>query len=64
MSKNKLSKCKCIKNTSVDKIIVGNVYKFYKKDFDVVSIIYDEDDKTFQELYGNVEWFYEYFKIC
>lgn len=62
MVKNK--KCICIKDTSVDKIVVGNFYKFYKKDFDVMAIIYDETDKSFQELYGSNNWFFKHFKIC
>ncbi|MEO2600881.1 hypothetical protein [Clostridium butyricum] len=62
MIKNK--KCICIEDTSVDKIVVGNFYKYYKKDFDVMVIIYDETDKSFQELYGNRNWFFKHFKIC
>lgn len=57
------NKCKCIKDTTIDKIVVGNFYKFYKKDLDCISIIYDETDKSFQEAYVTHNWFLEHFKI-
>lgn len=53
--------CKCIKDTTIKNIIVGNVYKIYKKDFDTYGLIYNETDTTFQEIFGNTKWFLEHF---
>ena len=57
------NKCKCIKDVGIKDIIVGNLYKFYKKDFDVIAIMYNETDKTFEEIYGTNKWFYDNFEI-
>lgn len=55
-------KCKCIKDTTIDKIVVGNYYR-YTIENDVFKIMYDVEDKTFQTVYGNKEWFKEHFEV-
>ena len=59
----KWNKCKCIKDTTIKDIVVGNNYKYYKKDLNVYGVIYNETDKTFEEAYGTAQWFIEYFKV-
>lgn len=55
-------KCKCIKDTTIDKIVVGNFYKFGTENC-TFKIMYDVTDKTFQVIHGNKEWFEEHFEI-
>ena len=55
-------RCKCIKDTTIDKIVVGNSYR-YDKENNAFKVMYDETDKTFQVVYGNKEWFEEHFNV-
>lgn len=55
------SKCKCIKDTTIDKICIGNYYK-YGTENGAFKIMYDVEDTTFQVAYGNKEWFEEHFE--
>lgn len=57
----KQMKCKCIANTTIQGINVGEEYQ-YNIVNGAYEIIYNETEKTFERVYGNVEWFNHYFE--
>lgn len=52
---------KCITDTTIQDIKVGNKYKI-EHDLDY-KVIYNETKKTFESVFGNKEWFYKHFEI-
>lgn len=56
-----MQKCRCIKDTTVDGIKVGEIYTF-EMIGDTYCIKYNETPTTYETLYGTRDWFYEYFK--
>lgn len=55
-----LLKCKCIKDTTVEGIKVGEEY-WYESYGNVYCIKYKETLTTYETLVGNRDWFYDHF---
>lgn len=55
-----LLKCKCIKDTTVEGIKVGEIY-WYEVQGNVYCIKYNETLTTYETLVGNRDWFCDYF---
>lgn len=60
--KEKKQYSKCIADTTVEGINVGDIYEFHTIG-DTYSVHYNETDTTFENCYGTKEWFNKHFTV-
>lgn len=59
---NPIKRCKCIKDTTVEGVKVGDIYKF-RDNSTQKEVWINETDTTYQPLFCTIEYFKEHFEV-